>query len=298
MFEAQPTKLFEAKGSGILYAAGGWFCHEASEVPLLYWRMQRGDGVSQSGEEEMRCERKLRVVYWVIFLVAPWAWGQAWTDDARLFTPEMSFPKQLESRVAERKRIADVVVRSERLAAQAKYEKTFKAKRRFFAVKTNHRAVDVLAAEFVAGGADRKQTEELLGRVLKVLQEDAKHRKRVNELSIGAAFWLMSCDRILNGRQLNEESYAILMAGLDEVFEGYTPLDKIPNQQKQTSFELMGILGGVITGLDLESQKSHDSEGRAQASKFAQESLALFQLAPQSLGETIRLLIWLGSQRS
>ncbi|MCL2178334.1 MAG: hypothetical protein FWB81_02850 [Cystobacterineae bacterium] len=241
---------------------------------------------------------KRKVICLVVFLVAPWAWGQAWVEGARLFSPEEGFPKQLEARVAERKRIDSHVMRSKRLAAQAEYEKALKAKRRFFVAKTSRQAVEALTARFVAEGADAKQAEELLRRVLKVLQADAKHRKRTNELSVGAAFWLMSCERILNGRQLNEESYAMLMAGLDEVFEGYLRLDKTPSQQKQTSFETMGMLGGIIAGLELESQKDKDSEGKAQAAKLAQESLVLFQLTPQSLGETIRLLIWLGSQRS
>jgi len=232
-------------------------------------------------------------IYLAVFLAVPQAWGQAWIHHARLFSPDMSFLAQLENRVAERKRIDEIIARSERLAEQAKYEKTLVSKRRFFAAKANHQAIDALTAKFVANEVDEKLIEEQLKRILKVLYEDAKRRNRVNELSVGAAFWLMSCERVLNGRQLSEENYEALMAGLDEVFEGYTQLDKMSNQRKQTSFEMMGMLGGIITWLDLDK----DSDSTAQALKFATESLALFQLTPRSLGKTIQFLIWLGNQR-
>jgi hypothetical protein len=168
------------------------------------------------------------------------------------------------------------------------------AKRRFFAARANHEAIDALTAKFVAAEADGKLIETQLKRILKVLHEDAQRRNRVNELSVSAAFWLMSCERVLNSRQLDEENYTALMAGLDEVFEGYSQLDRTLNQRKQTSFEMMGMLGGVITWLDLDK----DSDSAAQALRLATESLALFQLTPQSLGKTVQLLIWLGKQRS
>ncbi|MCL2011280.1 MAG: hypothetical protein FWG75_00620 [Cystobacterineae bacterium] len=234
-----------------------------------------------------------------MFFSIPQAWGQeAWINEARLFSPEINFPTQLKSRVAERQRIESIPARAVRLAEKAKYEKTLVAKRRFFSAKASLQAIGVLKTKFVADGADAKQAEELLKRVLKVLKEDAKQKNRSNELSVGFAFWLMSCERVLNGRQLDEKNYAALIAGLDEVFEGYAQLDKVPSQRKQTSFELMGVVGGVITGLDLESQKNKNSDSRAQAVKLAEESLVLFQLTPQNLGEAIGLLIWLGYQRT
>jgi len=234
-----------------------------------------------------------RWVCLIALLAMPQAWGQAWIHHARLFPPDASFPVQLESRIAERKRIDSIVARAERHAERSKYEKTLEAKRRFFTAKENHQAIDALTAKFVAAEVDGKLVEEQLKRVLRILHEDAKRRNRVNELSVSAAFWLMSCERVLNGRQLSEENYEALMAGLDEVFEGHARLDKTSNQRKQTSFEMMGMLGGVITWLDLDK----DSDSAALASKLAEESLALFQLSPQSLGKTIRRLIWLGNQR-
>ena len=245
----------------------------------------------------MRYELKFSIRQWVFlvaFLAVPQAWGQAWLHNARLFSPDFSFFMQLESRVAERQRIDSIVARAERRAEQMKYEKTLIAKRRFFAAKTNHQAVDALTAKFVAHEADGKLIEGQLRRILKILNEDAKRRNRVNELSVSAAFLLMSCERVLNRRQLDEENYEALMAGLDEVFEGHAQLDKMSNQRKQTSFEMMGMLGGVITWLDLEE----DSDSHIQAVKFAKESLALLELPPQSLSKTIRLLIWLGKQRA
>jgi hypothetical protein len=245
----------------------------------------------------MHYELNSRARQWIClaaFLAMPQAWGQAWIHHARLFSPEVSFPMQLENRVAERARIEGIVARAERQAERAKYEKTLVAKRRFFAARTNHQAIDALAAKFVAHEADGELVEKKLRRILEVLHEDARRRNRVNELSASAAFWLMSCERALNGRQLSEENYEALMAGLDEIFEGYSELDRASNQRKQTSFEMMGMLGGVITWLDLEK----GSDSTVQALKLATESLALFQLTPQNLGRTIRLLIWLGNQRA
>jgi len=245
----------------------------------------------------MRYKLNSKAFKWVFLLslwMAPQAWGQAWIHQTRLFSSEQSFPRELEARVAERKRIEGIVARAERQAERARHERTLLAKRRFFVARTNHQAIDALTARFVANEADGRVVEEQLKRILRVVHEDARRRNRANELSVGAALWLMSCERILNGRQLKEEEYEALMAGLDEVFEGYTPLDTTSNQRKQTSFEMMGMLGGVITWLDLDK----DSDGHVQASRLARESLALFQLTPQSLGKTIQLLISLGNQRS